>query len=70
MWDSKLIKAELIKRGSSLAQAALIRGLSESACRVALNKPFPSGEKAIAEELGVDVKEIFPERYLKKEARL
>ena len=68
MWDPKVIKAELIKIGSSLSRAALVRGLSESACRVALNRPLPSGERAIAEELGVDVREIFPERYIQKEA--
>lgn len=67
MWDTKLIKAELTKRGSSLAQAGIIRGLSESACRVALNRPFPSVERVIAEEFGVDVTEIFPECYIKKE---
>ena len=68
MWDPKVIKAELIKRGSSLSRAGYVGSLSESACRVALNRPLPSGERAIAEELGVDVREIFPERYIQKEA--
>lgn len=69
MWDPIVIKAELIKRGSSLSQAGIVRGLSDSACRKALTQRLPNAEKAIAEEIGVSVTEIFPERYEDKVAQ-
>lgn len=63
MWPVTRIKSELMLRGTSLSKVAVENDLSESACRVALMKAFPKAEQAIANELGVDVKEIFSDRY-------
>lgn len=67
MWNKAKIKIELIKRGSNFTKAALDEDLSSGACRTALVKPFPAGEKALAKALNVSVEELFPERY--KEAK-
>lgn len=63
MWDKTVIKIELLKRGLTLTQVALDADLSSGACRVALTKPFPAGEKALAKALEVRVEDLFPERY-------
>ncbi len=63
MWDKAKIKIELIKRGSNFTKAALDNDLSSGACRTAMVKPFPAGEKALAKVLDVRVEELFPERY-------
>lgn len=63
MWSPARIKSELMMRGTNLSKIAVQNDLSESACRKALIKPFPRAEQVIANELGVDVKEIFSDRY-------
>lgn len=63
MWSATRIKNELMIKGTNLSKIAVQNDLCESACRVALMRPFPKAEQAIANELGVDVKEIFSDRY-------
>lgn len=63
MLDKTLIKIELLKRGLTLTQVALDADLSSGACRTALVKPFPAGERALAKALEVKVEDLFPERY-------
>lgn len=63
MWDKAKIKIELIKRGSNFTKAALDNDLSSGACRTAMVKPFPAGERALAKVLDVRVEDLFPERY-------
>lgn len=63
MWDKAKIKIELLKRGSNFTKAALDNDLSSGACRTAMVKPFPAGERALAKVLDVRVEDLFPERY-------
>lgn len=63
MWDKAKIKIELIKKGSNFTKAALDNDLSSGACRTAMVKPFPAGERALAKVLDVRVEDLFPERY-------
>ena len=63
MWDKAKIKIELMKRGSNFTKAALDEDLSLGACRTAMVKPFPAGERALAKALDVRVEDLFPERY-------
>lgn len=62
-WDKHEIKAEIGRRGSTLLSISLAAGLDPSACRVALYRPLPGGEKAIAEFLGVTRAELWPDRH-------
>ncbi len=66
MWDKTIIKIELLRRGLTLTRVALDAGLSSSACRIALVKSCPAGERALADALNVKVEDIFPERYMEK----
>ncbi len=63
MWDKAKIKIELMKKGSNFTKAALDNDLSSGACRTAMVKPFPAGERALAKVLDVRVEDLFPERY-------
>ena len=62
-WDRFAIRAEIHRRGGSLTQIAKQHGLSEAACRVALIKPCPAGERAIAKYLKVSVRTLWPDRH-------
>jgi Ner family transcriptional regulator len=57
------IKAAVRKRGTTLKALALHGGLSESACRKALDVPFPRAEALIAACLDLPVHVIWPDRY-------
>jgi Ner family transcriptional regulator len=62
-WDRHAIKAEIHRRGSTLTEVALAAGLHSSTCRVALIRPLPAGEAAIAAFLGIAKAELWPTRY-------
>lgn len=47
------IRAELEKKGTSLAQLGIENGLSRTTVRNALDKPYPKGEWIIANALGL-----------------
>jgi len=57
------IKAAVRKSGTTLKKLALDAGLSESACRKALDVPSPRAEALIAAVLRKPVHEIWPDRY-------
>lgn len=57
------IKAAVRKSGTTLKELALAGGLSESACRKALDVPSPRAEALIAAVLKKPVHEIWPDRY-------
>ncbi|MCP1726254.1 Ner family transcriptional regulator [Natronospira proteinivora] len=57
------IKQQLRRRGSSLAQVAREHGVSRDAPILALRKPYPRMERAIAEALDLAPEAIWPERY-------
>ena len=54
------IKAAVRKRGKTLTQLAREAGLTESACREALIRPMPAGNRAIANFLGCTVHDLWP----------
>lgn len=57
------IKYQLRLRNSSLAQVARDHGVSRDAAILALRKPYPRMERAIANALGLEPIQIWPERY-------
>ena len=62
-WDRHAIKAEIHRRGKTLTRLSLDAGLDPSACRCALLRRQPRGERAIAAFLGVEPATLWPERY-------
>lgn len=63
-WHSADIIAALHKRGISLAALSRKSGLASSTLANALNRPWPKGERIIAQALDVPPQEIWPSRYL------
>ena len=57
------VKYQLELRGHTLGTIARELGVSRSCPRDALWKPYPKMEIAIADKLGVDPQDIWPERY-------
>jgi lambda repressor-like predicted transcriptional regulator len=64
------LQGELKWRGTSLAAIAAAKGWHRSAVYRALYQPSLPQEQAIAEALGVELRELFPERYDRKGRRL
>lgn len=62
-WHPADIKAAIEKRGANLSQLARGAGLEESACRQALRRPLPSGERVISAFLNVPLHVLWPDRY-------
>lgn len=63
-WHHEDIKAELRKRGGSLADIARQEGVSRSALsRITRKGRSRRLEKAIAQALGIQPEEIWPSRY-------
>ncbi|ECD4943455.1 transcriptional regulator [Salmonella enterica subsp. enterica serovar Muenchen] len=57
------IVAALKKRRVSMAQLGRLNGKSIHTVKNALDKPYPNGEKLIADALGLKPEDIWPERY-------
>lgn len=64
------IKAAVHKRGTTLKALAVRGGLSESACRKALDVPSPRAEALISRCLDMPLHLIWPDRYDARGARL
>lgn len=62
-WHPADIIAGLRKKGTSLAAESRKAGLSSSTLANALTRPWPKGERIIADALGVDPHVIWPSRY-------
>ena len=62
-WHPADIVAGLRKRGTSLAAESRRHGLSSSTLANALTRPWPKGEKLIADALGISPEIIWPSRY-------
>jgi len=62
-WHREDIKAELNKRGISMAKLGRDNGLAPTTVKNALDKHYPKGEKLIADALGVKATVIWPSRY-------
>ncbi|OOF50246.1 DNA-binding protein [Rodentibacter trehalosifermentans] len=51
------------KKGIALAKLGIENGLSKTTVRNALDKPYPKGEKIIADALGLELSDIWPSHY-------
>jgi len=63
-WHSADIIAALKKRGTNLSALSRSAGLASSTLANALRRPWPKGEKLIAEALGERPERIWPTRYI------
>lgn len=69
-WHRADIVAELRKAGWSLRKLATHHGYSSpTTLTTALARPWPKGERLIAEAIGVARAEIWPSRYQDKDTR-
>ena len=57
------IKQALRDRGSSMAQVARDHGVTRDAATLAMKKPYPRMERAIARALNLEPQQLWPERY-------
>ncbi|WP_161790335.1 helix-turn-helix domain-containing protein [Inquilinus limosus] len=64
------IVGQLRLRGSSLRKIADRLGVSHQSCSIALMAPSERIEIAIAEELGISVQALFPDRFTPEGRRL
>lgn len=64
-WHKADIGAALKKRGTSFAALSRQHGLASSTLHNAIVRPWPKGEKIIANAIGVAPEEIWPSRYSK-----
>ncbi|ENG3801794.1 helix-turn-helix domain-containing protein [Proteus mirabilis] len=62
-WHKADIIAALKKKGTTLAALSRKSGLSSSTLANTLYRPWPKGERLIAQALGVVPSEIWPSRY-------
>ncbi|MFQ0503301.1 helix-turn-helix domain-containing protein [Klebsiella pneumoniae] len=69
-WHPADIIAGLRKKGTSLAAVSRSAGLSSSTLANALLRPWPKGEKLIADALSISPEIIWPSRYFVSEGKL
>ncbi|HAS8353693.1 TPA: transcriptional regulator [Vibrio vulnificus] len=62
-WHEADVIAAIKKRGTTLAAVSRKAGLSSSTLRNALYRPYPKGERLIADAIGVKPSDIWPSRY-------
>ena len=62
-WDRFAIKAEIHRKGETLASLSVKNGLSKSSCSVALHVPVPAANHAIAKFIGRTVHDLWPDWY-------
>ena len=67
-WHRADIGAALKKKGLSFAALSRQNGLAPTTLNNALVRPWPKGERIIAEAIGVPPEKIWPSRYPKHEA--
>ncbi|ACT06367.1 transcriptional regulator [Dickeya dianthicola] len=68
-WHPADIIAALRKRNTTLAAVSRAAGLSSSTLANALIRPWPKGERLIADALGIQASEIWPNRYFDSQGR-
>ncbi|MBV8044621.1 helix-turn-helix transcriptional regulator [Pluralibacter sp.] len=66
-WHPADIIAALRKKKTSLSAQSRLAGLSSSTLANALTRPWPRGEKLIADALGISPEIIWPSRYFDDE---
>lgn len=62
-WHRADVVAALHKKGWSLRKLSVHHGLSPTALKNALDKPWPKAEKHIADAIGITPWQIWPSRY-------
>lgn len=62
-WPATKVRAEIIVRGLTLRGISRKAKLNDAAASVALRRPFPRVEKAVADALGMEPFQIWPSRY-------
>lgn len=62
-WHSEDIKAAVRKKGSTLRAISIDAKLCLDAGTIALKKPFPSAQRAIANFLGLPIHDLWPHWY-------
>lgn len=62
-WDPPRIKAELQRKGLTLNGLSIAHGADRCTASKAIRASYPRFERIIAEALGVEPQEIWPERY-------
>ncbi|CAM3278684.1 Putatiave helix-turn-helix regulatory protein [Xenorhabdus nematophila ATCC 19061] len=65
-WHRADIRVALEKRGTNLRTLSVKAGLAADTLRNALIRPWPKGEKIIAQAIGVEPAVIWPSRYSKQ----
>ena len=63
-WHRIDIVAALHKRGVSIRQLSIQAGLKPDTLKNALARPYPKGERIIADAIGMDPDSIWPSRYM------
>lgn len=69
-WHAEDIKAAVRKKGSTLRAISTGANLCLDAGTIALKKPFPSANRAIAKFLGLRLHDLWPQWYDKKGQRI
>ncbi len=62
-WPPEKVKAAIYAKGVSMEALAIGAGRSASVVRIALKRKCPTGERVVAELLGIPAHEIWPSRY-------
>ena len=68
-WTGARIRYELTKKGHTLASVTKLHGLNANAARQALIGKSSAGAIAISKVLGVPVRTLFPDMYVRNPAR-
>lgn len=66
-WHRADVVAALHKKGWSLRALSRQSGLSDGTLKSALDRPYPKAEKIIAAAIGIEAREIWPNRYAKRD---
>ena len=65
-WHRADVIAALKKKGWSLRALSRAAGMAETTLYNALKYPYPRGERIIAQALGLEPDEIWPQRYAER----
>lgn len=68
-WHRADIVAALKKKGWSVAALAREVNLAESTLYTALTRPYPKGERIIAQAIGIEPEKIWAKRYADRNFR-
>lgn len=69
-WHKEDIKAAIRKRGLTMTDLSVQYGLNPNSVRNCLGRPLISGERVVADFLGVPLHELWPERWTQNGLRI